>query len=81
MTTCALTSFWTRKWVKARIQLMLARAVLGNSAKSIYYGKDSYWKGKLNYIEDNFSFLVSSVTDCTIGGHQDSVRIITTYLE
>lgn len=69
---------WTRNGLRARILLTLGRTVLGNSGKSICYGEESYWKGKLNTIEDNFSFLVSSATYCS---HQDCVRVIATSLE
>lgn len=55
--------------------------VLGNRGKGICNGEKSGRTGKENYTEDNGSFFASSVIYCTIGGHQDSMAVITTLLE
>lgn len=55
--------------------------VLGTRGKGICDGEKSCRTGKENCTEDNGSFLASSVIYCTVGGHQDSMAVITTLLE
>lgn len=81
MTACALTSFWTRKWVKSKDPVNV-----GQNCSREQWQKHFLWEGvilerKTKYMEDNVSFLVSSANYCTIGSRQDSVRVITTFLE
>lgn len=83
LTVCLHTDFILDKEVgKGRDPIKGGQNCTGEQWQkhSLWRKIKSHWKGKLNCMEDNWSFLDSSVY-CTVGGHQDSVTVITTVLE